>query len=148
MDGSLGTGRAAHWPATLGTPGGRERESLLSRSHSDLQIFICGWFIAGQTHWDGDSLWTDHQGSLGYDHLPGLQVPGGHQVSPDVRGAADLVGAALGLVNLPVELLVLPGAVEGHMTARAPLVGRTPTLGTDELVCVRVSLHHMMTECH
>ena len=25
VDGSLGTGRAAHWPATLGTPGGRER---------------------------------------------------------------------------------------------------------------------------
>ena len=37
---------------------------------------------------------------------------------------------------------MLPGAVEGHMAARAPLVSSTATLGADELVQVRVLRVH------
>ena len=94
---------------------------LLPKTDIDLQVFICCWFVAGEADRDGDGLWPHHQRSLGDDHLPRLEVPGGHQVPPDVRGAADLVGAALGLVDLPVELLVLPGAIKDAGAASAAL---------------------------
>ena len=109
---------------------------LLPKTDIDLQVFICCWFVAGEADRDGDGLWPHHQRSLGDDHLPRLEVPGGHPEPPDVRGTADLVGTALRLVDLPVKLLMFSGAVEGHVTASTSLVCRSTTLGADELVRV------------
>ena len=94
----LGTLLTAHRPSALGAAGIINYCVLLAANFADgryllslhSHIFAGGWFVAGEADWDGDGLGSHHQRGLGDDHLPRLEVAGGHQVAAQLGGAAHL----------------------------------------------------------